>query len=106
MNELTSKQKGYLRGLAQRIEASGSVGKAGLTDAANANLRDLLQRHELVKVHIPAGSGSDRQAMGVEIAAATDAALVTVVGRMVVLYRPNEQLDSDRRIKLPPATTE
>ncbi|MCL2700073.1 MAG: YhbY family RNA-binding protein [Phycisphaerae bacterium] len=88
MVELTSQQKTYFRGRAQRIGATGAVGKAGLTDAVAGTISRLLDRHELVKINIPAGPGEERQAMADALAQATGAALIAVVGRMVVLYRP------------------
>jgi len=88
MTELTSKEIAHLRGQAQRIKASGAVGKAGLTDAAIATVARLLDLHELVKITIPAGPSQDRQDMAHAVSAATDAALIAVVGRTVVLYKP------------------
>ena len=100
MIELTTKQKTHLRGLAQRLDAATSVGKAGLTDAVTATVSRLLDRHELVKIHIPAGPNEERQDTAQTLAQATNAALVAVVGRMVVLYRPNEQLPAEKRLEL------
>jgi len=88
MIELTSKRKTQLRAQAQRLSAATAVGKAGLTDAVVATVSRLLEQHELVKIHIPAAPGEERQDMAQTLAHATDAALVAVVGRMVVLYRP------------------
>jgi len=95
MIELTAKQKTHLRGQAQRLEAATSVGKAGLTDAVVATVSQLLDRHELVKIHIPAGPNDERHATAQSLANSTDAALVALVGRMVVLYRPGKNDDAE-----------
>lgn len=96
MAELTSRQKKELRATAQRLPAVASVGKAGLTEGVLDGIKTLLAQHELIKVHIPAGSGAERDTMAAELAAATDSALIAQIGRMVVLYRANNQLDPDR----------
>jgi RNA-binding protein len=98
--ELTSKQKSLLRGLGQSLDAQASVGKAGLTAAVAQSISALLAAKELVKVHIPAGSGDDRKAMGQELAAATGAVCVGVLGRTVLLYKPNPDLPPAKRIAI------
>ena len=97
--KLTGKQKTYLRGLGQKLHAVGAVGKAGLTDALIRNIGTLLDRHELIKVHVPAGP--ERKDIAAELAAATQSDCAGLVGRMALLYRPNETLPADRRIQLP-----
>jgi RNA-binding protein len=94
---LTSKQKQHLRGLGQRLRATAAVGKAGMSDGVAAGIRALLDRHELVKVHITEGGG-ERTAAAEELASRTDSHVVTVIGRMVLLYRANESLPEKRRI--------
>ena len=90
--ELTGKQKRHLRSLGQRLEPAVTVGKAGLSDAAIANLSRLLDQHELVKVRIPAGSADDRDLMGMELAQKTASACANVLGRTVLLFRANPKL--------------
>jgi RNA-binding protein len=98
--ELTSKEKKYLRGLGQHLPAIASVGKAGLSEGVVQGIVTLLEQHELIKVHIPAGSGPDRKEMADELARQAAAQCVGLVGRMVVLYRPNESLPPERRIQM------
>jgi len=88
MIELPPKQKTHLRAQAQRLRPTTAVGKAGLTDAVTATVSRLLDQHELVKITLPAGPAQDRHDTAQTLAAATHAALVTVVGRTAVLYRP------------------
>ena len=91
MTELTTKEKTHLRSRAQRLKASTAIGKAGLTDAVTATVSRLLDQHELVKITIPAGPADDRHATANALAAATTSALVAVIGRVVVLYRPRAE---------------
>ncbi len=98
MSDLTSKQKQRLRSLGQKIHAMASVGKAGTSESVIKGIQTLLEQHELVKVHIPAGSGDERTAMADELASRTQSQRVALVGRMVLLYRLGERLPANRRI--------
>jgi len=98
---LTGKQKNYLRGLGQKLRPVCIIGKSGLTDSLGRNISALLEQHELIKVRLPAGPGDERQAMSEELAAASGAACVGVVGRTALLYRANETLRPEARLVLP-----
>lgn len=98
LTELTSKQKKQLRAMGQTLDAQASVGKAGLTQPVVDGIMTLMKHHELIKVHIPAGSSHERQAMANDLAEKTDSQLVGLVGRMVLLYRPEPSISFKRRI--------
>ena len=78
-----------------------SVGKAGVSEAFVAAVRELLDRQELIKVRIPAGPGKWRDALAGQIAESAGAVCAGVVGRTALLYRPNETLEPKDRIHLP-----
>jgi RNA-binding protein len=99
MAELTGKQRRFLRSMGQKLSPTAAVGKAGLTDAAVANVSAMLDRCELIKVRLPAGP--QRKDAAAALAEATGALCAGVVGRTALLYRPNEQTPLDRRIRLP-----
>lgn len=99
MSELTGKQKRFLRSLGQRLSPAAVVGKGELSDRAVGNVAHLLAEDELVKVTLP--EGPVRKEVAAELALAVDAACVGVVGRTALLYRPSEQLEPDKRIRLP-----
>lgn len=86
--ELTGKQKRDLRSLGQHLDPVCTVGKAGVTDAIVAKLASLLDHHDLIKVRI-ATEGEDRNDVAQFLADATHSALVGVLGRTFLLYRPN-----------------
>jgi len=91
VTELTGKQRSVLKSQAQRLEPVVHVGKAGLSEAFMRQVASLLEARELIKVRLPAGSGADRRSTAAQIAQAVAAALVGVVGRNAILYRPNEK---------------
>jgi len=101
MEALTGKQKKHLRGLGQRLEVGASVGKGGLSPGLVQGISGLLERHELVKVRLPAGPPQGRREMGQALADASGAANVGMVGRTLLLYRPTSRLEKDDRIVLP-----
>jgi len=61
-----------------------------------------LEDHELIKVKLGRGFSNARKPAANELADATDAHLVQVIGRVVVLYRRRVRDDATRpRIELP-----
>lgn len=67
------------------------IGGQGVTPTVIEEIGRALNDHELIKVKIPAGSKVDRDAVANAIAEATDAILVTSIGRMVLLLRRNPE---------------
>jgi len=99
--ELTPAQRAFLRSSARILRPDMIVGKAGVDAGALGHVRRLLTQKELIKVRLLKAAGEDRAHLAEELARRTDAALVDVVGRVVVLYRRNPKLPADQRIDLP-----
>ena len=97
--ELTGSQKRHLRSLGHRLDVTMTVGKAGLSTGVAAALKEFFTRHELLKVRLPAGTPEERQSLAGELAKATSAAIAGAVGRTVLLYKPNETLPDEKRIR-------
>lgn len=76
-----------LKSRAQLMEASVRLGKGGVSPAFISGLDRELALHELVKVRL-ADLKDQRHEIADEIARATSSQLVTVIGHVVVLYRP------------------
>ena len=100
MPNLTGKQKRHLRSLGQSRKVDVIVGKAGLCQAVVAQVRSRLERDELVKVRLPAGPADPRKQTAEELAQACNADNVGMVGRTLLLYRPNADIEPDKRIEL------
>jgi RNA-binding protein len=100
MTELTGKQKRHLRGLGQRMQCLATVGKGGMNDAVLENLDRLLKQRELVKLRLTEEQGADRKTAAEMLAEALQADVAGVVGRTVLLYRPNPDLPAEQRISL------
>lgn len=50
--KMTSKQRAYLRGLANTIDAIFQVGKSGISDNLISQLSDALEARELIKISV------------------------------------------------------
>jgi RNA-binding protein len=86
--ELTARDRARLKAGAHALEPNVSVGNAGLTKAVIAEVARALAKRELIKVKIQVDDRERRKQIGDEIGAATDAAVVHRVGKVVILFRP------------------
>ena len=86
---LTSKQRAYLRGLANSIDTIIYVGKGGMNEQIIKQTDDALTARELIKGRCLESSPiSSREAADL-IAEKTNSDVVQVIGSKFVLYRPN-----------------
>jgi len=97
---LTSKQRAYLRGLANEIDAILQVGKGGIVPNLVKQVDDALTARELIKLTVLETAGLTARQACVELCAAAGADGVQVIGKKIVLYRQNKNKKDDG-IKLP-----
>jgi len=98
---LNSRQKSYLRGLGHHLDNKAMLGREGLADNVLKTVNEILAAHELVKIKLQENFPLDRKEAGPAVAEATGSALVQILGRTILLYRGNPDLQDDRRIRLP-----
>lgn len=91
MENLTSKQRAYLRGLANGIDAIFQIGKAGTTDNQIQQLKDALEARELIKITVLETAPASAKALGQELADLTNSTLVQVVGNKITLFKKREK---------------
>jgi RNA-binding protein len=97
--ELTTKQKKNLRSLAHHLKPQAYIGREGITPNLIKAIQNALKAHELIKVKLGQNCPLYKQQAADEIALQSSASLVQVIGRMVVLYRPNKEKPKDKRIR-------
>ena len=97
---MTSKQRAYLRGLANTMEPILHAGKGGVSDAMIKQADDALEARELIKGKVLETTPGTAREVAEEIAAQVNAQVVQVIGRTFVLFRQKEK---DSQIKLPRA---
>lgn len=95
---LSEPQKKYLRGLGHSLKPVVMIGDAGLTESVTREYLSALERHELVKVRIRVGDRDLRDDIISALCKAGEAALVTRIGNVAVIYRANPDKP---RISLP-----
>lgn len=84
---ITSKQRAYLRGLANSIPAIMQIGKGGVGENLIKTVSDALEARELIKLTVLENSMETPKDIANELAAAVSADVVGVVGRKIILYR-------------------
>jgi RNA-binding protein len=92
MNELTNPQIRKLKAMAQRMDATLKVGKAGLSDGFIQSVKEALAKHELVKVKF-ADFKEEKKELSPILAEKTESHLIMRVGNVVVLYRENPEVE-------------
>lgn len=99
---LDSRQRAHLRALANPLDSLFQIGKSGLGDAAVRQFDEALAARELIKVRILRSAAEDARTLADSVAAQVGADVVSLVGRVFVLYRPSEKLRKEgRAIRLP-----
>lgn len=87
---LTSKQRAYLRSLANPIDTILMVGKGGLSDQIYKTADDAITARELIKGKVLETCELSVREVADTIAAEINADVVQVIGTKFVLYRKNE----------------
>ena len=95
---MTSKQRAYLRGLANGLQPIFQVGKSGISDNLVKQLDDALEARELIKINVLETAPNNVRNLGEEIATVTNSTCVQTVGNKITLYRAREK---DSKIVLP-----
>lgn len=90
---MTGKERAKYRAAANGLEPVFQIGKGGVTDALLAQVESALDARELIKIKalletIP----ESPKEMAQQIAAATKADVIQVIGGCIVLYRENPEL--------------
>lgn len=94
---LTGKQRGYLRGLANTLDAIFQIGKAGINDNLVKQVGEALEARELVKIHVLESAEGDVRGLCQTLCDRTGADPVQVIGSRFSIYR----LAEEPRIQLP-----
>jgi RNA-binding protein len=96
---LTTRQRAHLKSLAHALKPVHHIGREGVTDQAVGAVRDAFNRREILKVKVLDAAPEAARETGEALAARLgDAHLVQVIGRTLVLYRPDPD---DPEIELP-----
>ncbi len=84
---LTSKQRAYLRSMAQSYDTIFQVGKGGVSEKMCEQIANALEARELIKLRVLDNSDYTAREAAEEVAEAVGAEVVQVIGTRFVLYR-------------------
>ena len=84
---INSKQRAYLRSLANGLDTIFQIGKGGITEELCNQLANALEARELVKAKVLENSGYTAKEASSVIAEAIDCDVVSCVGNKFVLYK-------------------
>ena len=95
---MTSKQRAYLRSLANKLDPIFQVGKTGLSQNLINQLSDALEARELIKITVLETAPDTSKNLSFEIAEHTNSIVVQVIGNKITLFR---QKKKDSKYNLP-----
>lgn len=85
---MTSKQRAYLKSLANNLEPLFMVGKSSLTPEFSTSVSEAFNTHELIKLSVLKNCPDNPKELGIMIAERTQSELVQVIGKKFILYKP------------------
>ena len=97
---ITTKQRAYLRSLANGENAIIQIGKAGLTENLLKTINDALEARELIKITVLESAPESPADYMKQLVELLKCEAVQVVGRKIVIYRTSSDADK-RKTTLP-----
>lgn len=88
---LKSKERAYLRGLANKVEAIFQIGKSGITPEFTEMVDNALEARELIKISILETAGITAKEAAEVISARTHSDVVQIIGGRFSLYRRSKK---------------
>ena len=95
---MTSKQRAYLKSLASSLDPVFQVGKSSLTPQVTEAIGEAFNTRELLKVAVLKNCLDDPKEIAEMIAERTHSQVVQVIGKKIVLYKPDRD---NPKIQLP-----
>ncbi|MCX5775788.1 MAG: YhbY family RNA-binding protein [Firmicutes bacterium] len=86
---LNNKQKNLLKGRSNILKPMYQIGKKELSNAALQMLDKALIAHELIKIQVLKAVEAPLMEIALDLASNLHADVIQVIGRVIVLYRPN-----------------
>ena len=88
---MNSKDRAYLRSLANTIEPILQVGKSGINNNLIKQVNDALEARELIKITVLETAPEDANDVAIELSNSTNSIVVQVLGRKITLYRKRKK---------------
>ena len=87
---MTSKQRAYLKSLASNLNPIFQVGKSSLTPELTEAIAESFNNNELIKIAVLKNCMDDPNEIAQTVAERTRSQVVQVIGKKIVLYKPDK----------------
>lgn len=98
MKTITSKQRAYLKSIAQTMDPIFQVGKNGVTPELTEAIGEALGVREMIKISVLNNCLEDPKDICAVLSERTNCIPVQVIGKKIVLFKPAKK---NPKIKLP-----
>ena len=88
---LISKQRAYLRSLANKIDPIFQIGKGGASPELIQAIDEALENRELVKCNVLNNCMEDIKYIASAISERTKSEVVQIIGKKIVIYRQSKE---------------
>ncbi len=88
---LNSKQRAYLRSLANKIDPIFQIGKGGASPELTQAIDEALENRELVKCNVLNNCMEDIKYIASAISERTKSEVVQIIGKKIVIYRQSKE---------------
>ena len=88
---MTSKQRAYLKGLASTMDPLFQIGKGSVTPEVVEAISEAFNNRELLKIAVLKNCIDDPRAIAEVVAERTRSQVVQVIGKKIVLYKPDKK---------------
>ena len=92
---MTSKERSYLKGLANNLDSIFQIGKSSLTPEITKAVSEAFHSRELVKISVLKSCMESPYALADMLAERTHSEVVQVIGKKIILYKQHK--DEKRR---------
>lgn len=88
---MTSKQRAYLKSLANELKPVFQIGKSSLTPEVTEAVNEAFHTKELIKLTVLKNCIDDPNEIAAALAERTHSQVVVVIGKKIVLYKPDRK---------------
>ncbi len=88
---MTSKQRAYLKSLASTLDPLFQIGKGSVTPEVIEAISEAFNNRELLKIAVLKNCMDDPRAIAEVVAERTRSQVVQVIGKKIVLYKPDKK---------------
>lgn len=88
---MTSKQRAYLKSLANNLNPIFQVGKSSLTPEFIEAISEAFHTKELIKIAVLKNCADDPKEIAEMVAERSRSQIVQVIGKKIILYKPDKK---------------